>query len=203
MSTTAKFIRADDVTHGALQQLAKEHKLSNTKLLAAMVEYFRVTKADPQQPTGPDLTSSLANITAKLADLDKRTIGFIREQEKQYLKPILAEVQAQKVLTAPAASTPTGPSEDQQRELVRWFIRVLLRGLEPTQLTPKFQAEAAQVGGQGEADPALKALKQALAGILVQAIRPELLTAALRPKPATPASGAAPASAPFPPNQPV
>lgn len=89
-----KTIRAEAAAYEGFRQLAKEYELSNPELLAAMVQYFRVTKADPRQPTGPDLTGSLAKLTAKLDQLDKRTIGFIREQEKTYLKPILADVQA-------------------------------------------------------------------------------------------------------------
>lgn len=92
MSAGAKLktINAEAAAYEGFRQLAKECELTSPELVAAMVQYFRITKADPRQPTGPDLTTSLAKITAKLADLDKRTIGFIREQEKQYLKPILA-----------------------------------------------------------------------------------------------------------------
>ena len=108
MTLKVKTVATDEPTYDAFRQLAKEYELSNPELLAAMVQYFRVTKADPREPTGPDLTTSLAKLTAKLAELDKRTIAFIREQEKTYLKPILAEVQAHKVLNAPAASAPAG-----------------------------------------------------------------------------------------------
>ena len=168
-----------------------------------MVQYFRVTKADPTQPTGPDLTSSLAKLTAKLADLDKRTIGFIREQEKQYLKPILAEVQAHRVLNAPAASTPAGLSDAQVQELTKWFVRVLARGMQPEQLTPKFVAEAPEAGAkQGPDDPALDTLRQAFIGIIRFAFRPELMVPAMRPAPATGATP--PAVAPVsPPAQPA
>jgi formate dehydrogenase maturation protein FdhE len=188
MSTTAKFIRADDPTHEALQQLAKEHKLSNTKLLAAMVAYFRVTKADPQQPTAPDLTSSLAKLTAKLADLDKRTIGFIREQEKTYLKPILAEVQAHKVLNTPATSAPAELSEGQVQDMAQWFERVLSRGLLPVALTESFQTRAQQIGpAPAQKDPRLEPIKQALISVIREALAPEMLTPAMSVPPTQPA----------------
>jgi len=102
MTLKVKTVATDEPTYDAFRQLAKEYQLSNPELLAAMVQYFRVTKADPRQPTGPDLTTLLAKLGGKLDALDKRTIGFIREQEKQYLKPILAQVDALKVLSSPA-----------------------------------------------------------------------------------------------------
>lgn len=176
MSTTGKFIRADDPTHEALQQLAKEHKLSNTKLLAAMVEYFRVTKADPQQPTAPDLTTSLAKITAKVADLEKRTIGFIREQEKNYLKPILAQVQAQQVLSTPAVSAPAMLSESQAKELGNWLLRLIRRTMQPALLTERFLAgRLADPPAPGQADPGLLIVKQHLASAFDLSFRPEMM----------------------------
>ncbi len=201
MSSTFKTISAESAAYEGFRQLAKEHQLTNPELLAAMVQYFRVTKVDPQQPKGPDLTSSLAQLSEKLDKLDKRTIGFIREQEKQYLKPILAQVQAQQAVNAPAPSASAGLSEAQGQELIRWFIRVMARGIQPAQLTPKFQADSAQISGQpGAADPTLTLVKQTLAAVLQQALRPELLTPALLPKPA-PSVPAGPAGTPvsFPP----
>lgn len=205
-----KTIRAEEAAYEGFRQLAKECQLSNAELLAAMVQYFRVTKADPRQPTGPDLTSSLAKITAKLADLDKRTIGFIREQEKTYLKPILTQVLAHQVLSTPAASAPAGLSAGQEQELTKWFVRVLSRGMQPTQLTPKFVAEAPQAGAsKGQDDPALAPIKQAIIGIIRLAFRPELMVPAMHPTPAattTAAPGTAPTSASgtaLPPNQPA
>jgi len=191
-----KTIRAEAAAYDGFRQLAKEYDLSNPELLAAMVQYFRVTKADPRHPTGPDLTSSLAKITAKLADLDKRTIGFIREQEKTYLKPILAEVQAHKVLAAPAASAPAGLSKAQEDDLLRWFVRVLSRGMLPAQLNPEFLSQAPAMGASsGPEDPALSPLKKALTAVVQLAFRPELMIPAMAPKPTQPT--------PTPPNPPA
>jgi hypothetical protein len=182
-----KTIRAEEAAYDGFRQLAKEYQLSNPELLAAMVQYFRVTKADPRHPTGPDLTTSLAKLTAKLADLDKRTIGFIREQEKTYLKPILAEVQAHKVLSTPAASAPAGPSESQEDDLVRWFVRVLSRGMLPAQLTPEFLSQAPAMGAStGPEDPALALLKKKLTAVVQVAFRPELMIPAMTAKPTPP-----------------
>ena len=191
-----KTIRAEEAAYDGFRQLAKEYELSNPELLAAMVQYFRVTKADPRHPTGPDLTTSLAKLTAKLADLDKRTIGFIREQEKTYLKPILAEVQAHKVLNAPAASAPVGISKAQGDDLMRWFVRVLSRGMLPAQLNPEFLSQAPAMGASsGPEDPALSSIKKALTAVVQLAFRPELMIPAMAPKPAQPT--------PTPPNPPA
>lgn len=199
MGARLKTINADEAAYEGFRQLAKEYKLTSPELVATMVQYFRVTKADPREPTGPDLTTILAKLGGKLDALDKRTIGFIREQEKQYLKPILAEVQAHRVLSAPAASGPAGLSDAQLQELTKWFVRVLARGMQPAQLTPKFLAEAPEVGAaKGTEDPALAPIRQALVGIIRLAFRPELMVPAMNPTPAAPA--VAPVS---PPSQPA
>ncbi|RPD43584.1 hypothetical protein DNI29_23490 [Hymenobacter sediminis] len=179
MSTPAKFIRADDSTHEALQQLAKEHKLSNTKLLAAMVEYFRVTKADPQQPTGPDLTSSLAKITAKLMDLDKRTIGFIREQEKQYLKPILADVRG----LHQQATKPNELTEPQVANVEQWLTAVIRQAFKPEYRHPNLLSTAAPSYAPL---PELAPLRKMLAALLGRELNPaQFIPRAPAPAPAT------------------
>ncbi|GAA4056503.1 hypothetical protein GCM10022409_49460 [Hymenobacter glaciei] len=191
MSVRLKTINADAAAYEGFRQLAKECELTSPELVAAMVQYFRVTKADPRAPTGPDLTSSLAKITAKLADLDKRTIGFIREQEKTYLKPILAQVQAQQLLSAPAASVPAGPSAGQVQELTEWFLRLIRRTMQPTQLTQTYlNGTLPQPPAKGQADPLLDPIKSQLMAVLSMAFRPELMI------PAKPSTPPAPAVAP-------
>jgi hypothetical protein len=198
LSSTYKTISAEEAAYDGFRQLAKEYKLTNPELLAAMVQYFRVTKADPRAPNGPDLTSALAKLTAKLDGLDKRAIGFIREQEKQYLKPILAEVQAHRVLNAPTVRAPAGLSDDQVQDLTKWFIRVLARGMQPTQLTPAFLAMAPQANaGGGQKDPSLDQFKATIIGVIQRAFRPELMVPAMHPKP--PVSNPAVSSSAAPP----
>lgn len=192
-----KTIRAEEAAYEGFRQLAKEYQLSNPELLAAMVQYFRVTKADPRQPTGPDLTSSLAKLTAKLADLDKRTIGFIREQEKTYLKPILAEVQAHKVLNAPAASAPVGLSTGQVDELSNWFLRMLRRGMLPSQLSGwLLEGTLPPAPAKGQEDPTLAALKRQLLDIIRLSFKPELMIPTMHPSYKSPTPGTAPGAAP-------
>ena len=183
MTLKVKTVAAEEPTYDAFRQLAKEYQLSNPELLAAMVQYFRVTKADPREPTGPDLTASLAKLTAKLAELDKRTIGFIREQEKTYLKPILAEVQAHKVLSSPAPSAPAGLSDAQARELGGWFLRVLLLGVRPDLLSPAAVASEPQLSAAikgAEQDPTLNNMKGELIKVLRLALPAENITPRLR-----------------------
>lgn len=201
MTSKVKTIATDEPAYDAFRQLAKEYQLSNTELLAAMVQYFRVTKADPRQPTGPDLTTSLAKITAKLADLDKRTIGFIREQEKTYLKPMLAQVQALQQLSGGPAPAAEGPGElrpEQVTELFGWYARMLRRVIVPGQQTPRFQAEALPPApAKGQEDAALVPLRNGLFNILRLALHPDILTpVASAPPIAAPAAGAAPAVSP-------
>ena len=192
MSTSDKSIRSDAATYEALRQLAQEHGLSNTKLLAAMVQYFRVTKADPQQPTGPDLTSSLAKITAKLADLDKRTIGFIREQEKTYLKPILADVRG-------LHEWATGPSELTQAELAgveQWLTAIIRKRFRPEIRHPNLLSAAIPPYAPL---PALAPLRKVLTTVLGRELNPAAFIPQA-PAPTPPTTTPPPSS---PPNQPA
>lgn len=197
MSARLKTINAEEAVYEGFRQLAKECGLTSPELVATMVQYFRVTKADPRNPTGPDLTTSLAKITAKLADLDKRTIGFIREQEKAYLKPILAEVQAYKVLSTPAESAPAGLSKGQGEELANWFLRVLRRGMLPSQLSEwLLNGTLSPAIEKGQEDPALTAIKRQLLDVIRLSFKPELMIPTMHPDYKTPAPGATPSAAP-------
>jgi len=178
-STGDKSIRSDAATYEALRQLAKEHQLSNTKLLAAMVQYFRVTKADPQQPKGPDLTSSLAQLSEKLDKLDKRTIGFIREQEKQYLKPMLADVQGlHKWATAPSDLT-----EPQLTNVEQWLTAVIRQAFKPEYRHPNLLTTAAPSAAPF---PELASLRKMLVAVLGRELNPaQFIPRAPAPTPAT------------------
>jgi len=115
--------------------------------------------------------------------LDKRTIGFIREQEKTYLKPILAEVQAHKMLSTPAPSAPAGLSDAQAKELGAWFLRVLLLGVRPDLLSPEAVASEPQLSAAikgTEPDPTLNNMKGELIKVLRLALPPENITPRLR-----------------------
>ncbi|SNS07348.1 BfmA/BtgA family mobilization protein [Hymenobacter mucosus] len=187
-----KTIRADEAAYEGFRQLAKEYQLSNPELLAVMVQYFRVTKADPRQPTGPDLTSNLAKITAKLADLDKRTIGFIREQEKTYLKPILAEVQAVHSWT----SAPIGMTEPQLTDMEQWLTAVVRKGFKPEYRHPNLLSSAAP---SYDAFPELAPLRKVFTTVLGRELNP----AQFIPRAPAPAPATATPPPPSPPTQPA
>ncbi len=79
-------------THQQLERLGDKFGLSHKDLIAVMVQYFTVTKVDPRDTKADVPDVALKKMAQKVDTLDKRVIGFIREQEKELLKPILSEV---------------------------------------------------------------------------------------------------------------
>jgi hypothetical protein len=63
------------------ERMAASYGLTNKALLETMIRYFQATKADPRDPKAD-------NPTDAIKALDKRLISFIRQQEKQILKPM-------------------------------------------------------------------------------------------------------------------
>lgn len=63
------------------ERMADSYGLTNKALLETMIRYFQATKADPRDP-------KTDNPTDAIKALDKRLISFIRQQEKQILKPM-------------------------------------------------------------------------------------------------------------------
>ncbi|MET4108379.1 BfmA/BtgA family mobilization protein [Hymenobacter sp. UYP22] len=192
MTSKVKTIAADAPAYEAFRQLAKEYQLSNPELLAAMVQYFRVTKADPRQPTGPDLTTSLAKLTAKLDQVDKRTIGFIREQEKTYLKPLLADVQGLREWTA----APIGLTGPQLTEMEHWLTAVVRKGFKPEYRHPNLLSAAAP---SYDAFPELAPLRKVCTSVLGRELNP----AQFIPRAPAPTPAAATLPPPASPNQPA
>lgn len=80
--------------HQQLVRMGEKYSLSHKELIGVMVQYFAVTKADPRHPKADLPDVALKKMAEKVDGLDKRLIGFIREQEKDLLKPILSEVRA-------------------------------------------------------------------------------------------------------------
>jgi hypothetical protein len=189
MTSKVKTIAADEPAYDAFRQLAKEYQLSNPELLAAMVQYFRVTKADPRQPTGPDLASILAKLGGKLDALDKRTIGFIREQEKQYLKPILAEVHT----LSQQASGPNDLTEPQLSDVEQWLTYLIRKAFKPEYRHPNLLSAPPPAYA---ALPELAPLRKVLTTVLGRELNPTQLTprapvpppAAATPPPSPPAT---------------
>jgi hypothetical protein len=81
-------------THRQLAKLGDQLDLSHKDLVAVMLQFFAVTKLDPRYPKADTPDVILKKLTEKVDSLDKRFIGFIREQEKAILKPMQADVQA-------------------------------------------------------------------------------------------------------------
>ncbi|RYF40606.1 MAG: hypothetical protein EOO38_21690 [Cytophagaceae bacterium] len=81
-------------THRQLEKLGDQLGLSHKDLVAVMLQFFAVTKLDPRYPKADSPDVVLKKLTDKVDALDKRFIGFIREQEKTLLKPMQADVQA-------------------------------------------------------------------------------------------------------------
>lgn len=76
-----KTVNASEHDFASFEQLANAYGLTNTALFAAMVNYFKVTKADPRDPKAD-------NPTDAIKALDKRLVSFIKEQEKKLLIPM-------------------------------------------------------------------------------------------------------------------
>lgn len=68
-----------------MARLAKSYGLTKKGLLVAMLQYFKATKADPRDPKAD-------NPTDAIKALDRRLISFIKQQEKEQLRPIKDEL---------------------------------------------------------------------------------------------------------------
>jgi len=68
-------------TFTEFERLAASYGLTNKGLIEAMLMYFKATKADPRDPKAD-------NPTDAIKALDKRLVGFIKEQEKKLLLPM-------------------------------------------------------------------------------------------------------------------
>ena len=80
-----RHVTASPATFADFEKLAQQHGLTNKALLAAMVQYFKATKADPRDPKAD-------NPTDAIKALDRRLISFIKQQEKEQLRPIKDEL---------------------------------------------------------------------------------------------------------------
>lgn len=85
MSRTLKSIDVDPDLYEDFKKLGKAYKLTNKDLFSTMVRYFQATKADPRDP-------KTDNPTDAIKALDRRLISFIKQQEKEQLRPIKDEL---------------------------------------------------------------------------------------------------------------
>jgi hypothetical protein len=115
-------------THQQLERLGDKLGLSNKELISVMVQFFAITKLDPRYPKADSPDVVLKKLTDKVDALDKRFIGFIREQEKEILKPMQADVQAlrQAAESGSGAGLTAGQLEEQLTGVVE-AMQMLLR----------------------------------------------------------------------------
>ena len=78
-------LSVDRTTAEELGRMANSYGLSKKALVVAMLQYFKATKADPRDPKAD-------NPTDAIKALDRRLISFIKQQEKEQLRPIKDEL---------------------------------------------------------------------------------------------------------------
>ena len=78
-------LSVDRTTADELGRMASSYGLSKKGLLVAMLQYFKATKADPRDPKAD-------NPTDAIKALDRRLVSFIKQQEKEQLRPIKDEL---------------------------------------------------------------------------------------------------------------
>jgi hypothetical protein len=141
-------------THRQLEKLGDQLGLSHKDLVSAMVQFFAVTKLDPRYPKAdaPDVT--LKKLTDKVDALDKRFIGFIREQEKAILKPMQADIQALRQALESTSSTGLTPAQLEEQltgvvEAMQTLLRLSFRtALVDNALRSEYKQQADQLIAQ-------------------------------------------------------
>ena len=105
-------------THQQLERLGTKFGLSHKDLIAVMAQYFTLTKTDPRDTKADVPDVALKKLTEKVDGLDKRLIRFIREQEKELLKPILSEVKAIRTQIGQASGSNSITTEQLEEQLM-------------------------------------------------------------------------------------
>lgn len=122
--TERKTLSITTGTHRQLERLGQTFGLSHKDLITAMAQYFTATKADPRDPKADMHDVALRKMGQKVDTLDKRMIGFIREQEKELLKPILSEVRALRTQIGEPVAT-SGIDADQLEEQLTGVVEAV------------------------------------------------------------------------------
>ena len=140
-------------THRQLAKLGDQLGLSHKDLVTAMLQFFAVTKLDPRYPKADSPEMVLKKLSDKVDSLDKRFIGFIREQEKEILKPMRADVQA---MRQGAVLTPTQLEEQLTGvvEAVQTLLQLSFRtALVDNALRSEYKQQADQLIAQQNSNP--------------------------------------------------
>jgi len=94
--TTTVCVESSD--RDAIKEFADGLNLSQREMVTRLIETYRTTieKQDNAAGTGPpeDVLAALREDLDKVLKRDDRIVAFIREQEKNLLKPILQTVQS-------------------------------------------------------------------------------------------------------------
>jgi hypothetical protein len=112
-------------THQQLERLGDKFGLSHKDLIAVMAQYFTVTKVDPRDTKADVPDVALKKMAQKVDTLDKRMIGFIREQEKELLKPILSEVRAMRTQIGQGSSSSNAISPEHLEEQLTGVVEAV------------------------------------------------------------------------------
>ena len=140
-------------THRQLEKLGDQLGLSHKDLIASMLQFFAVTKLDPRYPKADSPETVLKKLSDKVDSLDKRFIGFIREQEKEILRPMRADVQA---MRQGAILTPDQLEEQLTGvvEAVQTLLRVSFRtALVDNALRSEYKKQADQLIAEQNGNP--------------------------------------------------
>ncbi len=88
-----KVVVVSKETHATLGRMCERHDSNMKELTAQMVSYFERTGIDPFDAGGTDLKEAIKGLRKE----NNRMIGFIKQQEKMKLDPILEELAAASV----------------------------------------------------------------------------------------------------------
>lgn len=128
-----KQLRISAGTHKLLAKLADQQGLSLKETVHLMLTYFQVTKANPSDPQADLPGLGIKKLAEKVDALDKRFIGFVREQEKELLKPILSEVKATR-----AQLGTTNQSADLAEQLQESMLTTFGQAMNAEFLSPEY-----------------------------------------------------------------
>jgi hypothetical protein len=83
-----KTISVSEQTFEEFERLAKKYKLTNKGLLEATVKYFKVSNADPRDPSERTQTEEIKALTKVIKEESNSIKAFIKQQERVTLNPI-------------------------------------------------------------------------------------------------------------------
>jgi hypothetical protein len=90
-----KHIAINEAYNSKVEELALSFSKDNKgKLIEIMVDYFKTTGIDPRDLEGTILKKEFKKLEDTIAEFKDTTVSFIRQQEKDFLKPINDQVNA-------------------------------------------------------------------------------------------------------------